>query len=149
MPYFKRVHRRADIVHAQNRGAGLCRQQRGGNTGRLALLDRATGERTQHGFARHPDQHRRQRGKARQGAEQGDVVGERLAETETGVDAETGAGDAVRLGGVGSGEHGVGFVKMPIFLGTKSDEELAILRGIKASFDPDNIMNPGKVLGDF
>ena len=56
---------------------------------------------------------------------------------------------AVRLGGVGSGEHGVGFVKMPIFLGTKSDEELAILRGIKASFDPDNIMNPGKVLGDY
>ena len=29
------------------------------------------------------------------------------------------------------------------------EEELAILRGIKASFDPDNIMNPGKVLGDF
>ena len=58
-------------------------------------------------------------------------------------------GVAVRLGGVGSGEHGVGFVKMPIFLGTKSEEELAILRGIKASFDPDNIMNPGKVLGGF
>jgi hypothetical protein len=37
---------------------------------------------------------------------------------------------------------------MPIFLGTKSEEELAILRGIKASFDPDNIMNPGKVLGE-
>jgi len=55
---------------------------------------------------------------------------------------------ALRLGGVGSGEHGIGYVKMPIFLHSKSDEELEIMRGIKRSFDPQGILNPGKLLGN-
>ncbi|MBL3540301.1 FAD-binding oxidoreductase [Aminivibrio sp.] len=54
---------------------------------------------------------------------------------------------AVRLGGVGSGEHGIGYVKMPIFLHSKPAEEIEIMRGIKRSFDPDGILNPGKLLG--
>jgi glycolate oxidase len=49
---------------------------------------------------------------------------------------------------VGSGEHGIGYVKMPIFLHSKSDEELEIMRGIKRSFDPQGILNPGKLLGN-
>ena len=54
---------------------------------------------------------------------------------------------AIRLGGVGSGEHGIGYVKMPIFLHSKPTEEIEIMRGIKRSFDPDGILNPGKLLG--
>jgi len=38
-------------------------------------------------------------------------------------------------------------VKMPIFLHSKPAEEIEIMRGIKRSFDPDGILNPGKLLG--
>ena len=54
---------------------------------------------------------------------------------------------AIGLGGVGSGEHGIGYVKMPIFLHSKPAGEIEIMRGIKRSFDPDGILNPGKLLG--
>jgi glycolate oxidase len=53
---------------------------------------------------------------------------------------------AIRLGGVGSGEHGVGVLKKQIFLKNKSEEELDIMRGIKKSFDPNHILNPGKII---
>jgi glycolate oxidase len=52
---------------------------------------------------------------------------------------------AVRLGGVGSGEHGVGYVKAPMFAASKSKRELAVMAGVRAAFDPDGIMNPGKL----
>ncbi len=55
---------------------------------------------------------------------------------------------ALRLGGVGSGEHGIGYVKMPIFLHSKPEEEVEIMRGIKRAFDPLGILNPGKLLGN-
>jgi glycolate oxidase subunit GlcD len=53
---------------------------------------------------------------------------------------------AIELGGVGSAEHGVGFLKKSIFLETKSKIELKLMRGIKNLFDPNNILNPGKVI---
>ena len=53
--------------------------------------------------------------------------------------------DAIDLGGVGSGEHGVGHVKQNMNIGSKSSAELEVMRGIKASFDPLNILNPGKM----
>lgn len=59
--------------------------------------------------------------------------------------------EAIELGGVGSGEHGVGHVKQHIITQSKSTAELDLLRGIKRSFDPLNILNPGKMffsLGD-
>ena len=59
--------------------------------------------------------------------------------------------EAIELGGVGSGEHGVGHVKQHIITQSKSPAELDLLRGIKRSFDPFNILNPGKMffsLGD-
>lgn len=52
---------------------------------------------------------------------------------------------AVKLGGVGSGEHGVGCTKRSMFQESKSPHELEILRGIKQVFDPNNILNPGKI----
>jgi glycolate oxidase subunit GlcD len=52
---------------------------------------------------------------------------------------------ALRLGGVGSGEHGIGLLKKSIFLKTKPAAEIEIMRGIKKAFDPNLILNPGKI----
>jgi len=54
--------------------------------------------------------------------------------------------EAVRLGGVGSGEHGVGLLKREMHLRARHPKELEIMRGIKKLFDPNNILNPGKVI---
>jgi len=53
---------------------------------------------------------------------------------------------STRLGGVGSGEHGVGYAKKEIFTKLKPQAELDLMRGIKKVFDPNNILNPGKVI---
>ena len=50
-----------------------------------------------------------------------------------------------RHGGSISAEHGIGLVKKPYLHETRGDAEIAAMRGIKAVFDPDGIMNPGKV----
>jgi FAD/FMN-containing dehydrogenase len=50
------------------------------------------------------------------------------------------------MGGSISAEHGVGMIKKP-FIGFSRDEnELKILKGIKSVFDPNNILNPGKLV---
>ena len=54
--------------------------------------------------------------------------------------------EAVKLGGVGSGEHGVGFLKLSALLSTKTPEESEIHRAIKLAFDPHGILNPGKLV---
>lgn len=45
-----------------------------------------------------------------------------------------------------SAEHGVGLTKKSFLNFTRSEAEIEFMRGIKKVFDPDNIMNPGKVL---
>ena len=50
-----------------------------------------------------------------------------------------------RHGGSISAEHGIGLVKKPYLACTRSDEEIALMRGIKAVMDPAGIMNPGKL----
>lgn len=50
------------------------------------------------------------------------------------------------LNGSISAEHGVGLTKKPFLHHTRSPEEIAIMKNIKRIFDPDLIMNPGKVL---
>ncbi len=44
-----------------------------------------------------------------------------------------------------SAEHGVGLTKKAFLHFTRSLEEIALMKGIKRVFDPDGIMNPGKV----
>lgn len=44
-----------------------------------------------------------------------------------------------------SAEHGVGLTKKPFLTYTRSPEEVELMRGIKKVFDPDGIVNPGKV----
>jgi glycolate oxidase len=49
------------------------------------------------------------------------------------------------LNGTLSGEHGIGLTKAP-YLGLElSEAAIALQRRLKAAFDPNNIMNPGKI----
>jgi FAD/FMN-containing dehydrogenase len=51
----------------------------------------------------------------------------------------------VALEGSISGEHGIGFAKAP-FIGLElSEDEIALMKRVKAAFDPHNILNPGKI----
>jgi D-lactate dehydrogenase (cytochrome) len=60
-------------------------------------------------------------------------VGERLVE------------QALALGGTCSGEHGVGSGKIG-YLEAEHGEAVQVMRAIKHALDPDNIMNPGKIV---
>lgn len=51
------------------------------------------------------------------------------------------------LGGSISAEHGLGLLKQPWLGRVRSPHEIELMRGIKAVFDPDGILNPGKLLG--
>lgn len=44
-----------------------------------------------------------------------------------------------------SAEHGIGLVKKPYLLGTRSAAEVEVMRGIKRVLDPNGLMNPGKL----
>lgn len=52
---------------------------------------------------------------------------------------------ALRLGGTCTGEHGVGLGKMK-YLKAEHGEALTVMRAIKQALDPDDLMNPGKML---
>ena len=45
-----------------------------------------------------------------------------------------------------SAEHGVGLVKKPYLNQTRSDVEIAFMKQVKTVFDPDGILNPGKLI---
>lgn len=44
-----------------------------------------------------------------------------------------------------SAEHGVGLLKKPYLGYSRSDAEIELMRAVKKVFDPNNIMNPGKI----
>jgi FAD/FMN-containing dehydrogenase len=44
-----------------------------------------------------------------------------------------------------SAEHGIGLFKRDALLYTRSEVEVELMRGIKRVFDPDSILNPGKI----
>jgi glycolate oxidase len=54
----------------------------------------------------------------------------------------------VSLKGTLSGEHGIGYVQKNYMDIAFSNTHLQLLKGIKQLFDPNNILNPGKILPD-
>ncbi|MCH2395336.1 FAD-binding oxidoreductase [Oceanibaculum sp.] len=52
---------------------------------------------------------------------------------------------ALAMEGTCTGEHGVGYGKMD-FLVAEAGEAVSIMRQIKLALDPDNLMNPGKII---
>src|SRR5688572_2888936 len=51
----------------------------------------------------------------------------------------------VSLGGTLSGEHGIGIAKRPYMTIAMKEANLELMRGIKKVFDPQGILNPGKI----
>ena len=51
----------------------------------------------------------------------------------------------VGLEGSISGEHGIGFAKAPYLPIELSADEIALMKRVKAAFDPNGILNPGKI----
>jgi FAD/FMN-containing dehydrogenase len=45
-----------------------------------------------------------------------------------------------------SAEHGIGVMKRAALAALRSHEEIAAMRALKRTFDPGNILNPGKLL---
>lgn len=52
---------------------------------------------------------------------------------------------AIELGGTITGEHGVGIVKAPYLEWKVGAAGIEVMKGIKKAFDPDNLLNPGKM----
>jgi glycolate oxidase len=53
--------------------------------------------------------------------------------------------NTLKLGGTLSGEHGIGVTKSKYLEWEVGKEGVEMMRKIKSSFDPDNIINPGKI----
>jgi len=70
---------------------------------------------------------------SRQEVEKAEAFGERLAMRAIGMD------------GTCTGEHGVGQKKMPYLVAEHGEDALDLMRRVKASFDPQNLFNPGKI----
>ena len=54
--------------------------------------------------------------------------------------------EARKLGGVISGEHGIGHAKIAYLKDAAGEAQMRLMRGIKAVFDPNGILNPGKII---
>ena len=52
---------------------------------------------------------------------------------------------AIELEGTLSGEHGIGLSKAPFMHLAFSEAEMNLFAHIKKAFDPNNILNPGKM----
>jgi glycolate oxidase len=54
-------------------------------------------------------------------------------------------GHALSLGGTITGEHGVGLAKKSFLKGQLGEASYDLMKRIKRTLDPDNLLNPGKI----
>jgi glycolate oxidase len=52
---------------------------------------------------------------------------------------------SIKIGGAISGEHGIGLSKKHYFQEDSDKEQIRLMKMIKTAFDPNNILNPGKI----
>jgi glycolate oxidase len=53
---------------------------------------------------------------------------------------------AIDLGGTITGEHGIGLAKRAFLAKEQSRDVIELQRRLKKAFDPDDLLNPGKIL---
>ncbi|HZX74102.1 MAG TPA: FAD-linked oxidase C-terminal domain-containing protein [Cyclobacteriaceae bacterium] len=77
------------------------------------------------------------------------ILKENISEADWETKIPEGIGEifklTVSLGGTLSGEHGIGIAKRPYMSIAMSEVNLNLMRGIKKAFDPNGILNPGKI----
>jgi glycolate oxidase len=54
-------------------------------------------------------------------------------------------GVAISMGGCVTGEHGIGMIRKSYLSLGIDEHQIAVMKGIKKEFDPNNILNPGKI----
>jgi len=78
-----------------------------------------------------------------------DVMKEQMCDEDWKTKVIEGIGEifklTISLGGMLSGEHGIGIAKKPYMPIAMKEANLTIMRGIKTAFDPKGILNPGKI----
>ena len=78
-----------------------------------------------------------------------DVMKEQMSDEDWKTKVIEGIGEifklTISLGGMLSGEHGIGIAKKPYMPIAMREANLMIMRGIKQTFDPKGILNPGKI----
>lgn len=70
--------------------------------------------------------------------------GEDIWQRELHANMDAAYAEAYRLGGMASGEHGIGLSKRRYFLREAADEDLVAMNAIKDALDPLHILNDQK-----
>lgn len=77
------------------------------------------------------------------------IMKEKISDSDWNTKIMDGIGEifklTVSLGGTLSGEHGIGIAKKPYMKIAMSETNILLMRGIKKVFDPNGILNPGKI----
>ena len=63
-----------------------------------------------------------------------------------GIDEDAIQNMSEEIGGLVSGEHGIGYAKKEYLKRATDPSQILLMQKIKAAFDPKNILNPGKII---